>query len=161
MSLNPTTLIVAILTFASFSSTGRAADEYNVTTGLSLAGAPIGVHGVDAVALSTYNVVADGNAEFTAVVDGVSYYFASQQTVNLFKADPEKYLPQYGGYCAFAVTLGKKLDGDPRYADIVDGKLYLFVNAAVFEKYKLNKEEVLSKAREMWPSIKDKAVESL
>ncbi|SDI70379.1 hypothetical protein [Aliiruegeria lutimaris] len=49
----------------------------------------------------------------------------------------------------------------PRYADIVDGKLYLFVNAAVFAKYKENPEETLRKAEETWPSIHHKAVDSL
>lgn len=55
-------------------------------------------------------------------------------TAERFNAGPEQYLPQYGGFCAYAVALGKKLDGDPRFADIVDGKLSLFVNAMIFER---------------------------
>ncbi|NHK29492.1 hypothetical protein FF098_016390 [Parvularcula flava] len=138
-----------------------AEDEYNVSTGATLEGKPLGVHGVDTVALSTYNAVAEGNARHTVVEDGVAYYFASEETARLFKANPGKYIPQYGGFCAYAVALGKKLDGDPYFADIEDGKLYLFVNADVFEKYKKNKAKILRDAEKMWPSIKHKAVEDL
>ncbi|MEP4766669.1 MAG: YHS domain-containing (seleno)protein [Roseibium sp.] len=161
MSLNVTTLAIAILTLASMTNPSYAADEYNVTTGPTLAGAPLGVHGVDAVALSTFNIVAGGTADHTVVTDGVAYYFASAETAKMFEAAPERYLPQYGGFCAFAVTLGKKLDGDPRYADIVDGKLYLFVNEAIFAKYQENKAEILKKAADLWQSIEHKSVESL
>lgn len=138
-----------------------AVDEVNVTTGFTLDGVPLAVHGVDTVALSSLNVVAAGDAMHTVVHNGAAYYFGSMETAEMFKANPEQYLPQYGGFCALAVMLGKKLDGDPRYADIVDGKLYLFVNATIFQKYKENPEAVLAKAAEMWPSIQHKAVGEL
>jgi len=70
-------------------------------------------------------------------------------------------MPQYSGFCAFAVGIGQKLDDDPRYADIVDGKLWLFVNAAAFAKYKETPEDTLAKAAEMWPTIKHAAAGSL
>lgn len=78
-----------------------------------------------------------------------------------FKADPAKYAPQYGGFCAYAVALGKKFDGDPRYADIVDGKLYLFVNEEIFKKYKKDSKRILAKAERTWPRIEHKAVGDL
>ena len=56
--------------------------------------------------------------------------------------------------------MGKKLDGDPRYADIVDGKLYLFVNVAVFEKYKANPKATIRKAEDLWLTIHHAAVGS-
>ena len=154
-------LIIAAGLAAGFSAPTLAADEYNVTSGYTLDGAGLGVHGVDTVALSTLNAVTEGSASHTIVHDGVAYYFASQITAERFKSDPDRYLPQYGGYCAYAVALGKKLDGDPRYADIVDGKLYLFVNAAVFEKYLSNRENTLRKAEARWSSIKHQRVEDL
>ena len=86
---------------------------------------------------------------------------ASKLSAERFQADPDRYLPQYGGFCAYAVALGKKLDGDPRFADIMDGKLYLFVNAAVYEKYKADREGTITKAEEMWPSIEYAPVGSL
>jgi len=138
-----------------------AADEYNITNGITTEGTGLGVHGFDTVALSTLNTVARGDASHVVVHDGVTYYFASAITAERFKSGPVQYLPQYGGFCAYAVALGKKFDGDPRYADIVDGKLYLFVNAAIFEKYLADKESVLSRAKEKWPTIKHSKVEDL
>ena len=138
-----------------------AVDEYNVSRGNTLDGVPLGVHGVDTVALSSLGAVARGNAAYTVVYDGAAYYFASQDSADKFSAQPDKYLPQYGGYCAFAVALGKKLDGDPRYADIVDGKLYLFVNDAIFQKYKENPEKTIAEAERKWPGIRHKAVGAL
>ncbi|MFC2950391.1 YHS domain-containing (seleno)protein [Marinicaulis aureus] len=155
------TTAAAIALIFSSSVPSFAADENNVSSGITTAGAPLGLHGVDAVALTTLNAVAEGDAAHTVVIDGVAYYFASAKSAGQFKAAPEKYIPQYGGFCAYAVALGKKLDGDPRYADIVDGKLYLFVNADIFEKYKKDSKRILAKAEAKWPSIQHTAVKDL
>lgn len=157
----PLNLTTAIFIAGAVGSPAIAADEYNVTSGYTLDGAGLGVHGVDTVVLSTLNAVAIGEASHAVVHDGVAYYFASQLTADRFKANPEQYLPQYGGFCAYAVALGKKLDGDPRYADIVDGKLYLFVNAAVYQRYLDDRENTLRTAEEKWPTIKHARVEDL
>ncbi|MEJ8566420.1 YHS domain-containing (seleno)protein [Elongatibacter sediminis] len=138
-----------------------AVDEYNVSKGVTLDGVPLGLRGVDTVALSRVGAVARGTATHTVLHDGNAYYFASKQSAETFTKNPEKYLPQYGGYCAFAVALGKKLDGDPRYADIVDGKLYLFVNDAIFQKYLEDPQKTLKTAEKRWPEIQHKAVGDL
>ena len=161
MFTKTTSLLLTSVTMIALATPGFAEDEYNVTTGATLDGVPLALRGVDTVALSTLNAVAKGDAAHTVVHDGVAYYFASETTAETFAADPSAYMPQYGGFCAFAVALGKKLDGDPRYADIVDGELFLFVNAAVFAKYKENREETLRKAKEVWPSIQHKAAGDL
>ena len=155
------TTIAALAISITAISTSYAADEYNVSKGLTTSGAPLGLHGVDAVALTTLNAVTEGDATHTVVHDGVAYYFASAESAQLFKQSPAKYAPQYGGYCAFAVSLGKKFDGDPNYADIVDGKLYLFVNDDIYRKYKKNSKRILAKAEKTWPSIQNKAVDEL
>tara|TARA_R110000868_G_scaffold177713_7_gene416763 strand:+ start:1502 stop:1987 length:486 start_codon:yes stop_codon:yes gene_type:complete len=154
---------VAFVSVASLliSNSAFAVDEYNVSNGITSAGVPLGLHGVDAVALTTLGAVGEGDARFTVVQDGNAYYFASQESADQFSADPNQYLPQYGGFCAYAVALGRKFDGDPMYADIVDGKLYLFVNDAIFQKYLANKEETLRKAEATWPKIRSKAVSEL
>ena len=152
---------MAIAIAMSASMPAFAEDEYNVSNGVTTAGVPLGLHGVDAVALTTYNAVAEGDAAHTVVEDGVAYYFASAESARKFKTDPVRFAPQYGGFCAYAVALGKKFDGDPHYADIVDGKLYLFVNADVFEKYKRDKVKILKRAEKTWPSIQHKAVGDL
>jgi len=161
MFTKSSSLFVATLATVSMANSVFAADEFSVTNGLSLDGVPLALRGVDTVALSTLSAVTSGDAVHTVVHDGVAYYFASEISAEKFTADPAQFMPQYGGFCAFAVALGKKLDGDPRYADIVDGKLYLFVNAAIFAKYKENPEETLKKAEEMWPSIQHQAIGNL
>lgn len=152
---------LAIASSAVTATPAIAEDEYNVTTGYTLDGAGLGVHGADPVVLSTLNAVAPGDAANTVVHDGVAYYFASKLSADRFKADPDRYLPQYGGYCAYAVALGKKLDGDPRFADIVDGKLYLFVNAAIYARYLADKDKTLRTADQKWPEIQHKPVDQL
>lgn len=157
--LRPTFFVLA--TALLLSAPAFALDEYNVSRGVTAAGVPLGLHGVDAVALTRLGAVAEGSAVYTVTHDSAAYYFASQESADLFSATPEKYLPQYGGFCAFAVALGKKFDGDPMFADVYDGKLYLFVNDAVFQKYLENREATLVKAEQVWPTIQHKAVGSL
>jgi len=149
------TTILAAAALAATLSAGpaMAADEYNVSTGTTVEGHGVAMRGTDVVALSTDLAIEPGHARFTHVHDGVAYYFASSETMDAFAADPERYMPQYGGFCALGVALGKKLDGSPRFADIVDGKLYVFLNAAVFESYSKDKAGILAKAAETWPSI--------
>ncbi|MEO1776248.1 MAG: YHS domain-containing (seleno)protein [Pseudomonadota bacterium] len=131
-----------------------AADEYNVSSGLTAAGAPLGLHGVDTVALSKTATPADGAAAHTAVHDGVAYYFAEAASKAAFQADPAAFLPQNGGFCTFGVSKGKKFDGDPDFAAVVDGKLYVFLNAEVFAAFEADREGTIAKAAANWPSIR-------
>lgn len=152
--------LVSAATIA-FTSGAFAADEYNVSNGITLTGNPLGLHGVDAVSIFSGATPVTGSAVHTSTVDGVDYYFASKAAQQKFEADQGAYLPQFGGFCAFGVSLDKKLDGDVRYADIVDGKLYLFVNATIFEKYLADKDAVLAAANRQWPGIRNVAIEEL
>ncbi|MGI9425198.1 MAG: YHS domain-containing (seleno)protein [Hyphomicrobiaceae bacterium] len=154
--MNTTQSLIAAATFVSVISAAPAAfavDEYNVSKGTTVAGHGVAFRANDVVALVTGLGVVPGQAKHTHVHDGVAYYFASEETMKQFAATPEKYMPQYGGYCAFGVAVGKKLDGSPRFADIVDGKLYLFLNAGVFRKYEEDKAGVLAKAAANWPGM--------
>lgn len=161
MSRTITSSILVFFAALMIQPAAYAVDEYNVSKGVTAAGVPLGLHGIDAVALTTFGAVAEGEATFTVSHDGAAYYFASQESAEAFSSDPEAYLPQYGGFCAFAVALGKKFDGDPMFADITNGKLYLFVNDAVFQKYLADKDGTLSKAEKVWPTIRNKAVTEL
>jgi YHS domain-containing protein len=87
--------------------------------------------GFDAVAFHTQNAPVQGSPSLTATHDGAIYHFASAANRDAFKANPARYAPAYGGYCAMGVSIGKKLDGDPAAFSVVDGKLYLNVNPEV------------------------------
>ena len=159
--MNMTTFSALALIAITAVTPALAEDEVNVTNGITTAGVPLGLHGVDAVALTSIHDVAEGSARHTVVVDGAAYYFASAESAKRFESDPDRYLPQYGGFCAYAIALGKKFDGDPRYADIVDGKLYLFVNAEIFEIYKKDPQKWIKAAHKTWPKIQHTAVSEL
>ena len=138
-----------------------AADEVNVSNGLTLGGMPLGMHGFDPVSMFELDAPQIGDAAYTSTHEGVDYYFASAEAQAMFDADPASMLPQFGGFCAFGVYVGKKLDGDVRYADIVDGKLYLFVNKVIFDKYLENRETVIKGAFAKWPEIHATSIEDL
>jgi len=138
-----------------------AADEYNTVPGLTAAGAPLGFHGVDPVAFIEIGNRIDGTAKFTAVHEGVAYYFASQENMNAFRRSPAKYTPAYGGFCTFGVSVGKKFDGDPKYADVRNGKLYVFLNEEIFRMYQKDKDGAIAKAEKNWKEIQHKSSREL
>lgn len=152
----------AILAGLALSATAAmAADEYNVSRGLTAASAPLGLHGVDPVEfIATQNPV-EGSAAYTAVHDGVAYYFATEANMNTFQADPAAYLPQNGGYCTFGVSVGKKFDGDPEYHAVIDNKLYVFLNRAIYDEFNKDRAGTISKADTQWKSIRGTAVGEL
>ena len=90
------TTIIAALPL--ISAPAFAADEINVSNGISAAGAPLAVHGADPVALLNDQKVVDGSATHALTHDGASYYFASVENMEAFKANPAKYTPQHGGF---------------------------------------------------------------
>ncbi len=69
-----------------------------------------------------------GDAKFSSMFDGKTYYLANANAKKMFDADPIKYLPKYDGYCATAIAMGKKVDSDHQYFSIYDGSTYLFSN---------------------------------
>lgn len=149
------TLIAAAMFAGVFSSApvAFAVDEYNVSKGTTVDGYGVAFRANDVVALVNGLGIVPGQARHTYVNDGVAYYFASEEAMNQFAAAPEKYMPRFGGYCAFGVAKNKKLDGSPRFADIVDGRLYLFLNADVFRAYEKDKAGVLAQAAANWPAM--------
>jgi YHS domain-containing protein len=138
-----------------------AADENNVVPGLTAVGAPLGLHGVDPVAAIEIGNPVDGAARYAAVYNGVSYYFSSEVNLKTFKRNPESYVPQNGGFCTFGASKGKKFDGDPQYASIVDGKLYVFLNEEVFKLYLKDKQGTIKAAANNWKRIRSIAATEL
>ncbi len=152
--LKKITLSAAIALAALSAGAAVAADEYNVSSGLTAASAPLALHGVDVVSfIGTGNRI-EGSAKFTAVHDGVAYYFSSQKNLDTFSAAPAKFLPQNGGFCTFGVSVGKKFDGDPRWADVRDGKLYVFLSEDIFKAYQKDPAGTIAKAESNWKRIR-------
>ena len=152
---------IALSTVAALSSTAYAVDEYNTSSGLTSVGKPLGLHGVDPVTFVELGNRIDGAAKRTSSHDGVAYYFASAQAMKKFKANPTAYLPQNGGFCTFGVSVGKKFDGDPKFAAVIDNKLYVFLNADVFRAFQKDKTGTIAKAEVNWKKIRTIAAKDL
>ena len=131
----------------------HAVDEVNVVPGLSIAGAPLALHGYDAVAYFKAGKPVRGTDAFVHVHEGAAYRFSSEQNLAAFKADPARYAPQYGGFCAYGVAVGKKFDGDPQLWKIEDGKLYLNLNQEIYETFLEDVDGNIEKADDNWPEI--------
>jgi len=112
-----------------------------------------GIKGYDPVAYFTDNKAVEGKSDFQTQRDGATYYFASKEHKNLFDANPGKYLPQFGGYCAYGVSLNKTVNIDPTAFQIIDGKLYLQYSTSILEKFNQDQAGNLQKAQANWPSL--------
>lgn len=117
----------------------------------------LAIEGYDPVAYFTTQKALEGRKELSYAYEGVTYRFASAQDLDLFKASPLKYMPQYGGWCAYAMgASGEKVAVDPETFKLVDGKLYLFYNKFFNNTKKTwNKDEadLKQKADANWEKI--------
>lgn len=134
--------VLALLIFAS----AAAASEQN----LSFHG--IAIQGYDPVAYFTEGKPVPGDADITATHDGATYQFASNEHKAAFEADPDRYAPQYGGYCAYAAAQGAQASIEPEQFTVFNGKLYLNYNADVRARWSEDRTGYISKADAYWSS---------
>ena len=114
------------------------------------------LHGYDPVAYFTISEATPGTNEYIYSWQGVTYRFASADNLARFKNEPEKYLPQYGGYCAYAMSLNRIADIDPDRWAIVEDKLYLNNNFFAHTLWSVNKSGNIASADKnwvVWPKI--------
>jgi len=111
------------------------------------------VSGYDPVAYFTEGKPVKGSKKHLLKYEGADWYFASQANLELFKAEPTKYAPQYGGYCAYAVGIGQTAKGNPKNWDIVDGKLYLNYNRKFQKKWNKDQASYIERGNANWPSV--------
>lgn len=113
----------------------------------------VAIEGYDAVAYHTAGKPTEGKKEFEHAWKGAVWRFASAENRDLFAADPEKYAPQYGGYCAYAVAQGSTAGIDPEAWTLVDGKLYLNYNRKVQKEWESKRDDYIRRADENWPDV--------
>ena len=111
------------------------------------------IRGYDPVAYFSDGKPVKGLAQHKAQYKGSTFHFASKANHDAFAANPAKYAPQYGGYCAFGVSGGYKAAIDPAAFTIVDGKLYLNYNRDVQKKWGADIRGYVAKADKNWPSV--------
>ncbi|MBI5895701.1 MAG: YHS domain-containing protein [Desulfobacterales bacterium] len=120
------------------------------------AGDDLAIKGYDTVAYFNSGQAVKGSAAFTFQWHAMTWHFATQENRDLFAAGPEKFAPQYDGYCAWAMAEARKAQTDPEVWKIVDGKLYLNCSRAAYEKWSKDIPGNIEKADANWLKYSDK-----
>lgn len=113
----------------------------------------VAIKGYDAVAYFTLGRAVEGKPEFDHLWRGARWRFANARHRDLFAENPNRFAPQYGGYCALGVALGKSFDVDPKAWTIVDGKLFLNHDIDVREEFRNQIAVHVGKADALWSSL--------
>ncbi len=123
-----------------------AGDPINKKKGLAL-------KGYDAVSYFQSARPVKGDPKYTHAWMGARWQFSTAENRDAFAADPEKYAPQFGGYCAWAASQGYLYDANPQYWRIVDGKLYLNYNGSAQRKWERDTAGNIAQAEKNWPGL--------
>ncbi len=118
----------------------------------------LAVQGYDVVAYFAGSA-AKGDPKITASHGGHTYRFANEQNRKAFNDAPDKYVPQYGGWCATAMAKGDKVEIDPKTFKVTNGRLFLFYNGFwgnALKDWNANESELTRKADDAWPKLKSK-----
>ena len=147
LALKRSTSLLALLFTASLASTAQA-DEPRLS-----------VSGYDPVAYFTDGKPTQGSVQYEVVFDGQRYRFASAQHRDLFKANPDKYAPQFSGLCAMNLSRGVKRESDPHNWVISNGNLYVFASETGQQNFTKDPATFAAKASANWKSIKASATQ--
>jgi YHS domain-containing protein len=121
-----------------------------------LAGGRVAIHGYDPVAYFADGGPRKGRADLAVERGGVRWLFSSQANKARFEAEPERYLPAYGGYCAYGVAQGYLVKIDPEAWAIVNGRLYLNYDLSIREAWRKDVPGYVQKADANWPRLTGK-----
>jgi len=142
------TIIQSIAARGPLSASASAGDLVNVSGASKIA-----VSGYDPVAFFTDAKPVNGSPFIAAEYQGATYFFASEEHKKLFTEDPAKYVPQFGGFCAYGVALDKLFPVDISTWQVRDGKLYLNLNAGILKKFNADFEGNVARADQNWPGL--------
>ena len=141
-------LLVVITSMSVFHSMAQRSPVY-------VSAKNIAVNGYDVVSYFTESKAVKGNSNNTFEWNNAIWYFSTPQNLESFKAAPDQYAPQFGGYCAYGTSEGHKAPTEPDAWTIANGKLYFNYNKDVRELWLKDKEALIEKANNIWITIKD------
>ncbi len=139
--------LIAIAALAAIPAAATAEDPVFTTRG------NLAIRGYDPVAYFMEGRAVKGDKDFTLGWQGADWRFASAGNRDAFSEDPEKYAPQYGGYCAWAVSRNYTAPTDPDAFTLVNGKLYLNYNKRVMRQWLEDRDRNIEQADENWPAV--------
>ncbi|MFT5674114.1 MAG: hypothetical protein ACI808_000020 [Paraglaciecola sp.] len=142
--------IISAFTLLLLASTAFAADPIETGTFNNNA-----IYGYDTVAYFTENKAVKGNKKINFEWRGALWHFASKAHRDMFVADPEKYAPQYGGYCAYAMSDGRLVGIDEDAFTIHEGKLYLNYSNSVMKEWRAEMAKYIAEADLLYPTLVD------
>lgn len=146
-------IILSVLLMALAIVAGVAKEAPERSLAVNLSDGRVAVNGYDPVAYFTERAPRPGTSAYEQEIDGVIYRFVSEENRRRFTADPQRYLPAYGGFCAYGVRTGRKFPTDPTAWRIVDGRLFLLLNAATKAIWDLEVRDNIEIADAIWPQI--------
>ena len=117
----------------------------------------VAINGYDPVGYFEQDAAVKGTAEYRANWSGVEWHFASNANREAFLAEPAKYAPQYGGYCAFAAARGQLAKTEPDAFTVYDGKLYLNFDQPIKRRWEGQKVDFIATANDNWPDLEQQA----
>jgi YHS domain-containing protein len=123
------------------------------TAPVNLDKAGVALRGTDPVGYFAAGKPVAGTSAFQSKWEGATYHFASAANKAAFDAEPGKYAPKYGGFCAYAASQGYKADADPNAWKIVDGKLYVNYNKAVGLVWQARQASFIESGDKNWPKV--------
>ncbi len=127
-----------------------------VANGKVFSNGGMAIRGYDPVAYFNEGKPVHGDGQFSLQWNGTRWHFASAENRDVFKSAPEKYAPQYGGYCAWAVSKGSTAPTDPEIWKIVDGKLYLNYSKSVQSQWLKSIPKNIAAGDANWPGIEER-----
>jgi YHS domain-containing protein len=139
------TMVVVLLTIP-FLLPAQTSEVFSTSEGA--------IKGYDPVAFFNEGKPIEGKKELSYDWNHANWHFANQKNLETFKADPLKYAPQYGGYCAYGTAHGHKAPTETSTWTIVDGKLYFNYNNDVKGKWLNDQKALIEKADKNWPEVK-------
>jgi YHS domain-containing protein len=144
-------IITTIITSLVLAATAFAGNLVNVSGASNIA-----VNGYDTVAFFTEEKPVHGSPSITAEHQGATYLFSSEENKAKFEKSPEKYAPQFGGFCAYGASVGALFPIDIDTFQIIDGKLYLNLNPEIVKVFNKDQADNLAKAKKAWPELEKK-----
>lgn len=155
MKLHPTVLLAFLLPVLLVGGAIVAVSPLRASDGVApvFSDKGVAIKGYDPVAYFEQGAPVEGSPGVQYEWNGAVWHFANKTNRDKFAADPEAYAPQYGGYCAWAVSQGKTAPIDPEAWEIVGGKLYLNYSSRIQKKWQKDRDTLKKKADQNWPTL--------
>lgn len=141
-------LQIFVFLLVTHASNAFALDEINTTYFGNKA-----IEGYDAVAYFTQGRAIEGSKEFEFSWKEANWRFASAENLAAFRANPDSFAPQYGGYCAWAASQNDIAEIDPTQFTVYEGKLYLNYDKEVSDRWRTSKDKFITAANRFWPEL--------